>query len=111
MSFLLSLNLLPLKKKPMNKQCKQCYRKVALNEEGFCMTCAILEEEKVWLIWSIEHNGWWGWNHGGYVQAREYAGRYSFKEALKIVKDANIGLHNIPNEAMIHAEDKDLFYD
>lgn len=61
-------------------------------------------EEGFWLIWSLEHEGWWGPNHNGYLKERRSAGLYSFDEALKIVKDANIGLHEIPNEAMIKYE-------
>lgn len=62
-----------------------------------------------WLIWSEEHRAWWGPNHNGYVKNRKDAGRYEYTEALKIVKGANIGLHNIPNEAMIQeaSEERD----
>lgn len=56
---------------------------------------------KNWLIWSIEHGMWWGENDNGYVQQRNKAGRYTFERAMKIVSGANIGLHDIPNEAMI----------
>lgn len=59
-----------------------------------------------WIIWSIEHNAWWMPNHNGYVVERESAGRYSYEEALKIVKGANINKNDIPNEAMIHLEDE-----
>lgn len=45
-------------------------------------------------------------DHQGYGNSRKHAGRYTYEEALKIVKGANIGLHNVPNEAMI-MEDED----
>lgn len=54
-----------------------------------------------WLIWSIEHSAWWKPNSNGYTEKREEAGRYSEKAAKDIVRRANIGLHDIPNEAMI----------
>ncbi len=54
-----------------------------------------------WLIWSIEHNAWWKPGHAGYTKSRKEAGRYSYTEALKIVKGANINLRDEPNEAMI----------
>ena len=54
-----------------------------------------------WIIWSLEHRGWWMKNHTGYTQKREEAGEYSYEEALQIVRGANIGEKDIPNEAMI----------
>ena len=67
---------------------------------------------KKWLIWSIEHNGWWMPNHNGYTRRVDYAGRYSFEEAKKIAEGANYGLtrsqedqkqRNTPNEAICPA--------
>ena len=59
--------------------------------------------KRCWLIWSIEHQGWWKENHNGYVKVRKAAGGYTLEEALEIVKGANIGEHDVPNEAMIKA--------
>jgi hypothetical protein len=42
------------------------------------------------LIWSIEHGGWWGPARRGYVQDPRDAGRYARDEAEDIVTDANI---------------------
>lgn len=42
-----------------------------------------------WLIWSHEHTAFWRPNHMGYTCEVSEAGRYSFKEAFKIVKGAN----------------------
>lgn len=58
-------------------------------------------KQKTFIIWSIEHGAWWAPNKRGYDKERRNAGTYSFEDALKIVKSANIGLHNVPNEAMI----------
>lgn len=63
------------------------------------------EGAKNWIIWSNEHNAWWGADHKGYVAERKVAGRYSYDEALKIVKGANIGLKDVPNEAMVMVTD------
>lgn len=57
--------------------------------------------EELWLVWSIEHGMWWLPNWRGYTENRAEAGRYTYEEALKIVKQANIGDYDTPNEAMI----------
>lgn len=44
--------------------------------------------EKIWLIYSREHNAWWGPNHCGYVLESDGAGRYTKDEADKICADA-----------------------
>lgn len=59
------------------------------------------EKTEKWYIWSIEHSGWWKPNHVGYTPHISEAGTYDYEEALKIVKSANIGRHDTPNEAMI----------
>lgn len=60
----------------------------------------ILEKE-TWLIWSIEHDAWWGPKHRGYVENIDDAGLYDFEEAKKIVANANKFCKDKPNEAMI----------
>ena len=52
-------------------------------------------------IWSNEHKGWWKPNKQGYTEDRREAGIYPEDEALEIVEGANIGLHNVPNEALV----------
>ena len=37
-----------------------------------------------YLIWSVEHNGWWGSARRGYFRELSKAGRYSHAEALAI---------------------------
>lgn len=59
-----------------------------------------------YLIWSNEHNAWWGANHMGYYQCVENAGSYTLEEALKICNSANYNwntdnLKSRPNELPI----------
>lgn len=60
-------------------------------------------------IWSNEHQGWWGPHSSGYVEKRSEAGIYSFAKATSIVRDANIGLKDIPNEAMVEVQEGESF--
>lgn len=61
---------------------------------------------KEFLIWSEEHRGWWAPNERGYVNKREEAGRYSLDEALEIVRGANRMKNDVPNEAIVLADDE-----
>lgn len=47
--------------------------------------------EKLWLIWSNEHNGWWRANRQGYCHFRKDAGKYTYEQALEICANANYG--------------------
>lgn len=67
---------------------------------------ARLKHVKEFLIWSEEHRGWWAPNECGYVQSRKEAGRYSFDEAIDIIRGANRMKHDVPNEAIVLAEDE-----
>lgn len=69
-------------------------------------------ENTKWLIWSIEHGGWWCPDRCGYAEGLWSAGVYSYEDALSIVKGANYCLTleksnkkdkklNVPYEAMI----------
>jgi len=60
--------------------------------------------DKMWLIWSIEHNAWWRAARYGYTGKKELAGRYSFEEACEIVMEANQFTKNMPMEAMVKDE-------
>lgn len=42
-----------------------------------------------WVIWSELHGGWWCPNRMGYTPSLKYAGRYSWVEAIGIVKQGN----------------------
>lgn len=63
--------------------------------------------DKKWLIWSIEHHGWWKPAERGYTHLREHAGKYSFEKAIQIVRGANIMLDDTPNESMVLYEEVD----
>ena len=52
-------------------------------------------------IWSNEHRAWWKPGRHGYTTNRKEAGAYPFNEACEILESANIGLHDVPNEAMV----------
>lgn len=58
-------------------------------------------ESSKWLIWSIEHDGWWKPNRHGYTKYKFQAGRYSFKDACEIVKNSNWRDKDNPEEAMV----------
>ena len=59
------------------------------------------QNKTLWLIWSFEHNAWWGKNWLGYTENIKEAGRYTYHEARAIVWSANYGCYNRPNEAMV----------
>jgi hypothetical protein len=50
--------------------------------------------EREWVIWSFEHDAWWGPGEWGYVRELAAAGRYTEMRARKIVADANIVHHH-----------------
>jgi hypothetical protein len=54
-----------------------------------------------WLIWCHERLMWWKPNRQGYCVLACDAGRYSFEEALEIVKQANYTKFNEPEESMV----------
>ena len=53
-----------------------------------------------WLIWSFEHNAWWGPNSGGYYTELRAAGLYTEAEAKRIEASANRG--GVRNEEARH---------
>lgn len=44
-----------------------------------------------YLIWSNEHQMWWGPNHTGYTRWVEEAGRYTLAAAAKQVHESTVG--------------------
>jgi hypothetical protein len=61
-------------------------------------------EKTYWRIWSNEHNAWWKPAWRGYTPDKSSAGKYPYKEAVGIVRNANKHLSQddaVPNEAMI----------
>jgi len=57
------------------------------------------------LIWSNEHEAWWGSGRHGYVYIIRLAGRYERDEAEAICRNANAYLPKDaePNEVMVLA--------
>lgn len=53
-----------------------------------------------WLVWSYEHDAWWGPNHGGYYVSLLLAGVYSEAEARSIEASANRSRQHKSEEAM-----------
>jgi hypothetical protein len=47
--------------------------------------------DDTYLVWSNEHDAWWGPNANGYVRRVEHAGRYTHAQALQICFDAMPG--------------------
>lgn len=50
----------------------------------------LLDNESVYLIWSIEHGGWWRTGECGYTSDIEQAGWYLVDDTLRILTQANI---------------------
>lgn len=76
--------------------------------EGYCEVTEVeyldvQPIDRMWIIWSNEHCAWWGPNRAGYVRKRQDAGRYSFTEAVEIVRRADFApeARDIPNETMM----------
>ena len=61
--------------------------------------------EQQYIIWSFEHDAWWGPNHRGYNSQKKDAGVYSYQEALDICLGANYGFYKgsekMPYEVMV----------
>jgi hypothetical protein len=53
--------------------------------------------EEQFYIWSIEHNAWWKPNRFGYTKKLFEAGKYSYREAVEICRDANYFLGEYPS--------------
>lgn len=46
-------------------------------------------EDRNFLVWSNEHQAYWGWNHCGYTLDDALAGRYTLADAVAICHQAN----------------------
>jgi hypothetical protein len=71
--------------------------------DGFFRIEHVVSEVLEYLIWSIEHSGYWKYNNFGYTKYRSEAKRYSFEEALETVKNGNRFSKDseTPNEAIV----------
>jgi hypothetical protein len=47
-----------------------------------------MSDDEKYLVWSIEHQAWWGPGRNGYVTDIDVAGIYSRGEAIDICRDA-----------------------
>lgn len=57
-----------------------------------------MTDNPTFLVWSFEHDAWWGPGKHGYTTNIHQAGRYSLKDAVEICASANLtGL----NEAIV----------
>lgn len=55
-----------------------------------------------WLIWSNQHNAYWGPGSCGYTRDVDKAGRYSTANAARICESANAYRGNkLPHEIMV----------
>lgn len=48
-----------------------------------------MTDADAWVVWSFEHDAWWGPARWGYVRELAQAGRYSEAEAREIEARAN----------------------
>ncbi len=52
-----------------------------------------------WIVWSNEHEAWWGSNRSGYYENVADAGRYTYAEAVEICKSRSECVHpSLPPE-------------
>jgi hypothetical protein len=59
---------------------------------------------ELYLIWSNEHNAWWGPGRIGYTTEPSKAGRYSLAEASQICEDANRYSQEVQERMVLIAE-------
>ena len=60
-----------------------------------------VKESKVWLVWSNEHQAWWGPNRSGYFIDINSAGRYTLAEAVSCAETRSPA--EIPPEVVVPA--------
>jgi hypothetical protein len=60
------------------------------------------DENNLWFIWSVEHQGYWVQTQYGYCESihDQVVGKFSYEEALQIVQRANAHSDE-PQEMMI----------
>lgn len=62
-----------------------------------------------YLIWSNEHQAWWGPVRWGYTTEISKAGRYSREQAVEIVREARGGMRPGENFPEIAVREDDAF--
>lgn len=100
----------------MSNKCREAFEKSGFSDTGNqweiwreAYEAAMQERggEKLYLIWSNEHNAWWRPNSQGYTHSIAAAGRYSLKEAISVSNQANYDwndMRELPNELPIAEE-------
>jgi len=85
---------------------------------GLCMLVAFRDRDRAvelleaahsgkWLIWSVEHAAWWKPDENDYTACKAEAGRYSFMDALAIVRRGNhFASPDEPHEAMVKEDEE-----
>jgi hypothetical protein len=68
-----------------------------------------MTNQNLWLVWSYEHNAWWGPGKCGYTKDWQKAGRYRYSEAMQICVDANRYTEQT-NEEMVHVHNVENGY-
>ena len=64
----------------------------------------MIDKEKIWMIWSTEHQAFWRHGGGGYTRKHSDAAHYSWEEAKMICDNANRFSDRI-EETMIKASE------
>jgi hypothetical protein len=65
-----------------------------------------MTDEDVFVIWSFEHDAWWGPDRTGYTRDLSQAGRYTEADASLIMLRAN---HLHLNELMMRLKEAQMF--
>lgn len=60
---------------------------------------------ETYLVWSNEHQAWWGPGGTGYVERLDEAGRFTQRVALEICAKALPGTYSVPNELPVRLID------
>lgn len=59
--------------------------------------------QPVWLVWSREHDAWWGAHHSGYFTDIGSAGRYTLVDAIECCGSRSRNRKALPPESIILA--------
>ena len=61
-------------------------------EKRYCGRCHVFVDQApaIWVVWSFEHDAWWGPHRWGYTPDLAEAGHYTQLEAEAIERQANV---------------------
>lgn len=57
-----------------------------------------MTDDRTWLVYSREHNGWWRPDGMGYTVHMDQAGRYSLEDAIGYCDTDGLSTHDGPSE-------------